>query len=124
MENDNYFSKVGETATDAADYVRLQLDRFKLRMLDNFSTLLSAFFSTFLIVLLSGIALVFLAGAFVIALGEWINSQVWAFMIVAGIFILAVVILFIFRQRLFVDGIVRLLSRIMFETDKKRDDGL
>ena len=120
MDNDKNLNLLEQTVSDAKDYCRLQLDKFKLRLLDNLSTFLNSVFSVIIVVLLAGLAIFFLAVAGTLALGALIG-YVWAALIIAGVFLIAAVAVYLCRDKLLVDPIVRMLGRLMFEHDKDTD---
>lgn len=119
MEETNYKNRVDETVSDAAQYVQVQLDRLKLRLLDNFSTLFNTIFGVLLIMILTSFAGMFLAVALTWAIGLWIGSIFWALMIMAALFLIAAVLVYTYRKSLIIGPVIRMLSKIMFE--KERD---
>lgn len=122
MEEENCLDRVEQTAADAACYAQLQLDRLKLRLLDNFSTLFNTVFGVLLVIILSSFAGLFLAVALIWALGNWIGSMLWALLIIAGVFLIASVVVYAKRKTLIINPVVRMLSQIMFEKEKPTDD--
>ena len=120
MEDNNYLNKVEETVGDAARYFQVQRDRIKLRLLDNFSTLFNTIFGVLLLVILLSFAAIFLAVALTWAIGLWIGSMFWALMIMAGLFLIVAVLVYIYRKNLIMGPVIRMLSKLMFE--KEVDD--
>lgn len=118
MEENKYLNEVEETVVDTAEYLQVQLNRFKLRLLDNFSTLFNAIFGVLLLMILVSFAGMFLAVALVWALGQWIGSMFWALILMAVLFLIVALWVYVCRKKLIVNPAVRLLSKIMFETEK------
>lgn len=120
MEDNNYLNKVEETAGDAVRYFQVQRDRIKLRLLDNFSTLFNTIFGVLLLMILVSFAAIFLAVALTWAIGLWIGSMFWALMIMAGLFLIAAALVYVYRKNLIMGPVIRMLSKLMFE--KEVDD--
>lgn len=121
MEENNYLNKMEETVGDAAQYLQVQLDRLKLRLLDNFSTLFNTIFGVLLIMILASFAGMFLAVALTWAIGLWIGSMFWALMIMAAVFLIAAALVYTYRKNLIIGPVIRMLSKIMFEQEKDSD---
>ncbi len=117
MEDNSYLNKVEETVGDAARYFQIQRDRIKLRLLDNFSTLFNTIFGVLLLMILISFAAIFLAVALTWAIGSWIGSMFWALMIMAGLFLIAAALVYIYRKNLIMGPVIRMLSKIMFEKE-------
>lgn len=113
---------IEQTASDAADFAMLQLDKLKLRLLDNFATLFNTLFSVLILMILAGIVVMFLSVALVLALSAWIGSLLIAVLIVAAFFLLIAVVVYIYRDKLIVNPAVRVLGKVMFEKNKDSDD--
>lgn len=122
METKENLNRIEQTAKDLADFGQLHLDKLKLRLLDNFSTLLNNIFSIFVLVILVTIVVVFLAVALTWALGNLIGSLFFATLIMAGIFLVLAVIVYYRRKKLIINSMVRMLGKIMFESNKDDDD--
>ena len=119
-EEKNYLNRVEETVGDATRYFQVQRDRLKLRLLDNFSTLFNTIFGVLVLMILISCAAMFLAVALTWAIGLWIGSMFWALMIMAGLFLIAAGLVYIYRKQLIMGPVIRMLSKIMFE--KEADD--
>lgn len=122
MTNKKDTNNVEQTATDIRDYVMLQFNKLKLRLLDGLSTMLNGIFSVFIIIIVAAFALIFLSAGVTLALAEWINSMLGAIFIMFGVFFIATIVLYICRKRLLTNSIVRMLAKILFETDKDLDN--
>ncbi|HIS33851.1 MAG TPA: phage holin family protein [Candidatus Avirikenella pullistercoris] len=121
MKNGDEMNRVEQTAADATDYVLLQLDKFKLRLLDNLATLFNTVFGVIVIMVLLSFVVMFLGIAATWGLAELIGSLVGATLIMASVFLIAAILVYAFRKKLIINPVVRMLSKIMFETDKDAD---
>lgn len=116
--NNNPFK---QTAADTKEFVLLHVDRVKLRLVDTLATLFNSIFAVFVVVLLACFVLMFLAIALTIAVAVWVNSYLWAVLIMAGIFIIATIIVYANRKKLVVNSMVRMLTKAFFEPDHDSD---
>lgn len=112
---------LGILAKETQDYVNLAIDEVKLKTTRGLSTALGQILSW--LILISVLSLVL--GLLSLALLQWINGVVgspWGTLIVAGIFLLALVILFLNRQKLFRDLFVKLFIDVFYDTDDEDDE--
>ena len=117
MKNEDNLNPVEQTVADMADYLQLRVDKFKLRLLDNLATFFNSVFSVIILIILASFAILFIASAITWALALLVGL-LYAFLIMAALFIIATVIVYVYRRNLLADQIVRLLSKLMFEKDK------
>ena len=113
MKNGDEMNRVEQTAADATDYVLLQLD--------NLATLFNTVFGVIVIMVLLSFVVMFLGIAATWGLAELIGSLVGATLIMASVFLIAAILVYAFRKKLIINPVVRMLSKIMFETDKDAD---
>lgn len=106
-----------ELFQDIKYYIDLRIKRFKLNMVENLSVFCSRAISLAAFLLMLLLALVTLTGALVAAVALWINSVIWAFVIVGGFYLIAALFFYMFRSRLFTGGMVRTFSRMFFGTN-------
>ncbi len=106
-----------ELFQDIKYYIDLRIKRFKLNMVENLAVFCSRAISLTAFLLMLLLALVTLTGALVAAVALWINSVIWAFVIVGGFYLIAALFFYMFRSRLFTGGMVRTFSRMFFGTD-------
>ena len=108
-----------ELFQDIKYYIDLRIKRFKLNMVDN----LSAFCSRAIFLLMLLLAMLTLTGALVAAVALWIGSLIWAFVIVGGFYLIAALLFYLLRDRLFTGGMVRTFSRMFFENNSNDTEG-
>ena len=105
-----------ELFQDIKYYIDLRIKRFKLNMVDNLSAFCSRAIS------LTAFLLMF-TGALVAAVALWIGSLIWAFVIVGGFYLIAALLFYLLRDRLFTGGMVRTFSRMFFENNSNDTEG-
>jgi hypothetical protein len=118
----NFEKPLQDLATDARAYVDLQVDDLKLKVTKGLSLSLAQVLSMLLVVIsLSGVLLALGAGC-VLLLGKWIGSYAGAAFIMAGVFALATLTLFLNRKKMFVNGFVKLFAGILFEPEAPEEE--
>ena len=107
---------LGLLANETRDYVNLAIDEVKLKTTRGLSTALGQILAWLILIAVLSLVL----GLLSLALLQWINGRVgspWGTLIVAGIFLLALAILFLNRQRLFRNMFVKLFIDVFYDTD-------
>lgn len=117
MKNEETLNTVEQTVADMSDYVQLRVDKFKLRLLDNLATFFNSVFSVIILIILVSFAVLFIAAAVTWALALLVGL-LYAFLIMVAVFVIAAILVYIYRKNLLSDQIVRLLSKLIFEKDK------
>lgn len=103
------------------EYLGARTDDFKKRVVAGLSLGFGRTLAILVIVLLAVVALSVLAFAFIMLIAEATGSLTAAAFIVAGVYILALIILFIFRKRLFRRMFARLFAGIADEMTPEDD---
>lgn len=108
-----------DLATDARAYVDLQVDDLKLKVTKGLSVSLGLVLALLLVVISLSAVLLALGAGFVLLLGQWIGSYVAAAFIMAGVFALITLALFLLRNKMFVNGFVKLFAGIFFDDEEE-----
>lgn len=98
-------------------YVSLLIEDAKLNAAEKLTRLLSAIALCSLLTILTTVILVFVSIAAGVALAAVIKP-LWAFVAVASLYILMVVVLICYRTQLLVDPIARFISRLLLDAPK------
>ena len=118
------FSRPAERlAEDAAAYIDLKVDELKLRTAKGLSVTLNRLIISILFLTLGSIVLMALAFGGVLLLGDLIGSYAAGAFIVAGFFLLLMVLLYFVRNKLFLNGFVKLFVGLFFENDGPEEGG-
>ncbi|MBQ9660231.1 MAG: hypothetical protein IJV37_03065 [Bacteroidales bacterium] len=107
---------LAELAQEAREYADLRLDEVKLKATRGLSTTLGQTLAFLLIFAVLSIVL----GLLALALLQWLNALLgapWGTLIVAGVFIIALILLWLNRQKLFRDLFVQLFIDVFYDTD-------
>ena len=103
-------------AKEAREYADLRIDEAKLKATRGLSTALGQTLAYLLIIVVIAIVL----GLLSFALLQWLNSLVgapWGTLIVAGVFLIVLVALWVSRGKLFRDIFVKLFIDVFYDTD-------
>lgn len=120
------FSRPAERlAEDAAAYIDLKVDELKLRTAKGLSVTLNRLIISILFLTLGSIVLMALAFGGVLLLGDLIGSYAAGAFIVAGFFLLLLLMLLLYfvRNKLFLNGFVKLFVGLFFENDGPEEGG-
>lgn len=112
---------MGQLINDIKYYIELRIKKVKLGAVENLSTLFGKLLSLVAFIFLAMLALLFLSGVFVILLEMWLGSWLWAFLIVAGVYLIAALIFYFTRETMFTGSMVKVLSN-MFFGERDNDD--
>ncbi|MBR1488892.1 MAG: hypothetical protein IJ603_08470 [Bacteroidales bacterium] len=109
---------LSELAQEAREYADLRLDEAKLKATRGLSTALGQTLAYLLIIAVLAIAL----GLLALALLQWLNGLLgapWGTLIVAGVFLIALAILWAARGRLFKDLFVKLFIDVFYDPEEE-----
>ena len=109
---------ISEIAKETREYVDLRIDEAKLKLTRGLSTALGQTLSYLLIIAV----LVIVLGLLALALLQWLNGLLgapWGTLIVAGVFLIALAILWAARSRLFKDLFVKLFIDVFYDPEEE-----
>lgn len=104
----------GGLISSLREYINMRMDRFTLKCVENVSVLSSKVIVVLIFVMLGVVILQLLGFALSYMLGTLLGSNALGFLAVAGIFIIALLVIFCMRKRLFKDSIVRMFAKMFF----------
>lgn len=105
--------------SEVTDYINLRVDAFKLSLVENLSTTLSATFGVMVVALLMLMAMMFFAAAITVLLSILIGSLLWALVIMGALLLIAAVVVYALRDKLVINSLIRMFSRMFFAPDNK-----
>lgn len=119
----NSFTEPAERlAESAAQYFDLKFDEVKVRTAKGLSIALNRLLVAILLLTLCSIVLMSAAFGGVLLLGDLIGSYAAGAFIVAAIFLVLLTVLFLLRDKLFLNGLVRMFVRLFFEEEGGEDE--
>lgn len=122
MEEQGSNNPLGDLFSSIKHYVDLRIDEIKLSLAENMAKILSRIIFFLLLFILIGIVL----GIVAAALSSWfavlIGSKTAGLLITAGLFIIVILCLFIFKDRFLINSTLKMFLRMFFE-DRKNGKG-
>lgn len=107
-----------ELVREVREYTNLRIDEAKLKATRGLSTALGQTLAYLLLFVVLSIVL----GLLSLALLQWINGLLgapWGTLIVAGIFLIVLAVLWVFRSRLFRDLFVKLFIEVFYDSESE-----
>ncbi len=124
MENQtpNSNNPLGDLFSSIKCYIDLRIDEIKLALAENLATIFSRIIFFFLLFILVGVVL----GIAAAALSSWftvlVGNRTAGLLITAGIFLLLILALFLFKDRFLINSPLRMFLRMFFD-DRKNGKG-
>ncbi len=122
METNDKPSGLAAISQIAGKYIKLLVEDTRLNVAEKLTRLLSAIALASLLTIISTVVLVFISIAVGLALADTL-TPLWAFVIVAGFYIILLVVLVVCRRILLVNPIARFISIILLDPPSKPDSG-
>lgn len=105
---------IGNLSKDALEYLKRSVTGFKLHLVEHLSLLFGDIVCGFVLFLLLFVAYIALLVAVAIFLFPLLGVPL-SIIVVALLLVVTAIVVFMFRERLFVDGLVRHFAKIFFE---------
>ena len=117
------FAKVEKLAEHAKEYVNLKMDSLKLTTAEKSSAVLSNLIAGAIVAFVFIFFLVFASIAGAIAISDWIGKQYAGFLIVAGVYLLLAIIVWLSKDRMIRIPIMNKIIHQLFkdEGDDEKD---
>ena len=100
------------------EYLNLRIDDYKLRGVENLSVLFNKIIFTIIAVVLGGVAVQLLSLALGYLIGELIGSVAAGFFIMGIIVAIALFVLYLKRDKLFITQLIKLFIKLFFDNEK------
>ena len=121
---ENRFTKPAEDlAEGTAQYVDMKIDDLKLKTVKGLSVTLNRILLSVMFLTLGSIVLMAAAFGTVLLIGKLIGNYAAGAFIVAGFFLILMVVLYLLRNRLFINGLVRMFVRLFFDESDEKGGG-
>lgn len=102
-----------KTVKDVQDYLSQRYDLLKLELLDKSSQILSVILSMVIVVVCALAVFIYLSNALISWLTIALNAG-WAYTIVCALFIVVILVVLHYKDKLFVNAFIRKFSRILY----------
>lgn len=100
--------------------MELRLERIQLDTVSKMTLLLSTLLASAVLFVLGCIVVLFLSVSFALFIAPLVGSHALAFALVAAFYLLGFLFLWVNRQRVFVDPVVSLLSKVLLDEQAMR----
>ena len=119
MEKDEYNNPANKSLiANIKEYINIQVDLLKINLVEKLSQIISLLIGLIVGSLLALVIIVYLSVTLVYWLGTIFNSLLPGLLIISGVFILLFVLFYINRNKLFLNAIVRMINKILFEKEQ------
>jgi hypothetical protein len=117
MESQRLSDNVSEISENVRAYIRLRIDLLKLTLTEKMSLIISALLISIILFLVFLFVSMFMSMAFIFWFRDHAGPLYVGAMIVAGFYLLVGAIVFLLRNRIFIDPLVSQISKILLEED-------
>lgn len=119
QKKNRFTAPVDKLVHETTGYINAQIDNVKLHSVKGLSQGTSAVASLLVIFIIVGALVTILSFAVVMWIGELIGSYALAAFIMAGVLLVALVVLVLLRKKLFKSSFINLYTHIFFQKDSK-----
>jgi len=114
---DDYYKII---KNDLTKYIELKLDFLKLEFIETFSTVFSKIITVWVAIIIGIIFFAFVLIALAFYLGKLLGGYHWGFLIVAGIFMIIGIILFLLRNTLITNPFINTFIELFYFKKKSK----
>jgi hypothetical protein len=122
MEKTRIADNISEVVDASKTYIEANLKLFKLSLLERLSKVVSLIISTTLVMLVGMLFVLFLSLSAAMYIGGLLESRTLGFLIMALIFLVIVIFLWVKRKTLVINPIIRTLNNIVFDDNENEED--
>lgn len=122
MEPQNLSGTFNSLSSNLREYVNLKISLYKLMATEALAQAASHLMITIVLFLLGMFLLFFLSLAFVFWFGEQTGSTWGGSLIVAGLYLILIVIIFLKREKLFLNPLIQKLTLFIQEEEEASDE--
>lgn len=119
---DRYSKPAEEFLGSLKEYADVRIDDMKLRTVKGLSITMNHLVTMILVLFAVSVVLLSVGAGVIVLIGKAIGSYAGGAFIVAGIFSIIAVTIFMLRKKLFVNGFVRMFMSIFFDDAKEEDE--
>lgn len=119
QKKNRFTAPVDRLVHETTGYVNAQIDNVKLRSVKGLSQGTSAVASLLVIFIIVGAVVTTLSFAVVLWIGELMGSYALAAFIMAGVLLIALVVLILLRKQLFKSSFINMYTDIFFQKESK-----
>lgn len=121
MDNEKTVSGLKQLTSGVTRYLKLRVEDARLTAAEKLTLLLTALTFYALMIIVGALALVFVSIGIGHMLSSTLTHPMWAYIYIAGFYVVLFVLLVVFRQKLIFDPIARFVSRLIVEPPKEAE---
>ena len=119
MESNRISDNISSMTENVRDYVNLRIDYVKLILTEKIAKLASFFLVSVIFFILAMFLILFISFAFVFWFGEEIGPMYTGALIVVAFYFLIGLLIYGFRQKIFINPLVKHLAKILMEEENE-----
>jgi hypothetical protein len=121
MEQKKVSESIAEMTEQVKTYVQLRIDLFKLSLTEKLATLTTTLLISIIFFIVFLFFTLFLSLAFIFWYKEYAGDAWVGSLIVAGFYILIGIVVFLLRDKLFLNRVVTQISKILLEEEEENE---
>ncbi len=121
MEPQTISENFSELSENVKDYLKLRLDLFKLTVTEKMASIGSFFLVSVIFFILFLFVLMFFSLAFIFWFRDHAGAAYVGALIIAGFYIIIGMVIFLLRNKLFINPLVERLSKILMEETSEHE---
>lgn len=121
MEPQTISENFSELSENVKDYLKLRLDLLKLTITEKMASIGSFFLVSVIFFILFLFVLMFFSLAFIFWFRDQIGAAYVGALIIAGVYIIVGIVIFLLRNKLFINPLVERLSKILMEETSENE---
>jgi hypothetical protein len=121
MEPQTISENFSELSENVKDYIKLRLDLLKLTVTEKMASIGSFFLVSVIFFILFLFILMFFSLAFIFWFRDHIGAASTGALIIAGVYIFIGIVIFLLRNKLFINPLVERLSKILMEETSEHE---
>ncbi|MDO6429485.1 phage holin family protein [Flavitalea sp. BT771] len=114
--------KIENLLDHARDYINIRVDEAKLSVAEKTSGVIAMVIATTVVNIIFLLALIFAGAAGAVAIGQWLNNYWLGLLMVAGLYLLAGLIVWAAKERLIRIPVMNAIIRQLFKNDNDEKD--
>lgn len=112
--------RIRQLVRELKAYVEMQKEYTRLELVEKLTILFSTIIFTIVLILLGMVVLFFLSFSFANLLAPYVGGMPASYAIIAGVILLFVILVIVFRKKIIVDPLANFLANLFLNNNSKR----
>ena len=122
MESPKFSENITDLIEQVKNYVHLRINIFKLNLTEKLATLVTTLLISIIFFIVFLFFTLFLSLAFIFWFREYAGAAYVGSLIVAGFYILIGIVVYLLRDKLFLNRVVTQISQILLEEEEEENE--